>query len=309
MKIAVIVPVCNAAKWLPNFLPALQGQQPAPDAVLFIDSASEDDTVNLVRAAGFPIYGIARQDFNHGGTRQLATQLVQADIYVFLTQDALLQSPDAIANLALPIQQDDSIGISYGRQLPHLDAQPLGAHAREFNYPATSQTKSLSDVDGLGFKTCFASNSFAAYRRAALQNVGGFPRDVICTEDSYVAARMLMSGWKVHYAANACVRHSHDYHLLQQFRRYFDIGVFYGRENWIAENFGSAGGEGLRFFCSEIKYLIKHNAFWLIPYAFFQNVAKVSGYRMGKKEQRLSALMKKLMSMNPNFWSQDGVRR
>lgn len=33
------------------------------------------------------------------------------------------------------------------------------------------------------------------------------------------------------YAATALVHHSHDYKLMDEFHRYFDIGVFYGREH------------------------------------------------------------------------------
>ena len=305
MKVAVIIPVCNAAKWLPQFLPALQAQQPAPDEVLFIDSESDDNTVSILRNAGFAVHAITRRDFNHGGTRRLGSELVAADICVFLTQDALLQSPYAIARLVAPIFEHCDIGVSYGRQLPHRDAGPLGTHARTFNYPGTSHTRSISDAPTYGVKTCFTSDSFCAYRVAALREVGGFPPAVIGTEDAYVAARMLIAGKKIHYAADACVYHSHEYTLVQQFRRYFDIGVFYGREKWIRANFGSAGGEGLRFVASEIAYLMQHHAARQVPYALLQNVAKVLGYRLGKLEPKLPLALKKKFGMNPNFWNQD----
>lgn len=56
--------------------------------------------------------------------------------------------------------------------------------------------------------------------------MGGFPEDVIGSEDAYVAARMLLGGYAVRYATTAEVYHSHDYSVLEEFRRYFDIGVF-----------------------------------------------------------------------------------
>lgn len=304
MKVAVIVPVCNAAKWLPQFLPALQAQRPTPDTVLFIDSASDDNTVPVLRAAGFNVHGISRREFNHGGTRQLGSELVDADVCVYLTQDAILQSPDAIARIVTPFATDAQICISYGRQLPHLDAGPLGTHARTFNYAPTSHTRSYQDATSYGVKTCFTSDSFCAYRLSALREIGGFPTYVIGTEDAYVAARTILAGKKVHYAADACVYHSHDYTLVQQFRRHFDIGVFYGSEHWIRVNFGSASGEGLRFVASEIAYLVQHRVIQLIPYSLLQNAAKILGYRLGKLEQNLPIWLKKKISMNQNFWSQ-----
>ena len=41
-------------------------------------------------------------------------------------------------------------------------------------------------------KTAFNSNSFAAYRRKALKDVGGFPINTILSEDMYVTAKMLL---------------------------------------------------------------------------------------------------------------------
>ena len=113
----------------------------------------------------------------------------------------------------------------------------------------------MADAAELGIKAAFMSNSFAAYRREALMAVGGFPKHVIFAEDMYVAAKMLMAGWKVVYEGSACCRHSHNYTIIEEFRRYFDMGVFHAREPWIRENFGGAGGEGLRYVKSELKYL------------------------------------------------------
>ncbi len=305
MRVAVIVPVCNAEKWLPQFLSALQMQRPTPDTVLFIDSASDDNTVSLLRNEEFPVHCITRCEFNHGGTRRLGSELVGADVCVYLTQDAILHSPDAIEKLVAPFAEDALIGVSYGRQLPHSNAGLIGAHARSFNYPAISHTRALTDAPIFGVKTCFTSDSFCAYRVSALKEIGGFPHCVIGTEDAHVAARLLLAGKKVHYAADSCVYHSHDYTLTKQFRRYFDIGVFYGREHWIRASFGSAGGEGLRFLASEVAYLMQHRAIRLLPYALLQNAAKILGYRLGKLERKLPMSLKMRISMNQNFWSQD----
>lgn len=103
------------------------------------------------------------------------------------------------------------------------------------------------------------------YRRSALEAVGGFPADVIGSEDAYVAARMLLAGWKVQYAASAQVYHSHDYRLMDEFHRYFDIGVFYGREPWIRQAFGDAGGEGKRYVLAELRALREANALHRAP--------------------------------------------
>lgn len=230
MKVALIIPARNAGAHLDRLLPALTAQTLQPDTVLVVDSSSTDDTVSRFRQFGARVEVIAAQQFNHGGTRRWASEQVDADALILLTQDAIPASPQTFANLIQELEEDPRIGLAYGRQLPHPGAGILEAQSRHFNYSPQSRSKSLADAGELGIKTCFSSDSFSVYRRSALQAVGGFPEDVIGSEDAHVAARMLLNGYLVRYAASACVQHSHSYSLMQEFRRYFDIGVFYGRE-------------------------------------------------------------------------------
>jgi rhamnosyltransferase len=222
------------------------------------------------------------------------------DVYVFLTQDACLADEQAIANIVEPFI-DSEMGAVCGRQLPHLDALPLAQHARFFNYPGNVQVKAMTDVPRLGIKTAFISNSFAAYRGDALKAVGGFPVHVILSEDMYVGAKMLMSGWKVTYAGNAQCRHSHNYSITQEFERYFDIGVFQARESWIRQNFGGAGGEGMRYVKSELKFLGLRR-FYLWPSAVVRNAVKLVGYKLGLQEARLPIALKRKLGMYKRYW-------
>lgn len=306
MRTALIIPTYEASPHLDALLPALSAQTFRPDSVLVIDSESTDDTVTRCKSEGFHTKIILRPTFNHGGTRRMATELVKADLYLFLTQDAIPDQHDSLEKLVQPFIENPKLGAAYGRQLPHHGAKPLEAFARAFNYPDTSYTRGMEDAPLYGIKTCFASDSFAAYRAEALQETGGFPPHVICTEDAYVFGRMLLAGWQVRYEASATVRHSHAYTLLQQLKRYFDTGVFYGRERWLAEAFGTAGGEGLRFIRDEIRWLSSHGYACLIPYAFCQNAAKIIGYRLGKLEHKLPLKLKKTLSAFPPFWEQEG---
>ncbi|OGR40378.1 MAG: hypothetical protein A2051_05535 [Desulfovibrionales bacterium GWA2_65_9] len=227
--------------------------------------------------------------------------LEEAEFVVFLTQDAILATPYAINNL-LAAFADPTVGAVCGRQLPHRDAGPIGAHARRFNYPDGGSVRSASDIPALGIKTAFLSNSFAAYRKSALISVGGFPQDVIFGEDMCVAARMILSGWKLAYCADAAVHHSHDYRMAQEFRRYFDIGVMHVREPWLLEKFGKPEGEGMRFVRSETAWLWQH-APQLIPSAWFRTLLKLAGYRLGKMEADLPVWMKRRLGMLHGYWN------
>ena len=300
MKYCVIVPTLNAAADWPRFAPPLLASV-EPEQVLIVDSSSTDDTVDLARAAGFRVHIIRRAEFNHGGTRQLAADLpTDADLLVYLTQDAVLASQDEIASL-LTVFLDPKIAAAYGRQLPRQEATPIERHARLFNYRSTSSVRTLKTREQLGIKSIFISNSFAAYRRDALIAVGGFPRDAIFGEDTITAAKFLLAGWKIAYVAEAQVYHSHGYTWRQDFKRYFDIGVLHARENWLLKEFGSADGEGGRFVRSELSYLWPRY-WWLIPSALIRTALKLVGYRLGRIENRLSLGLKCRLSMHRRFW-------
>ena len=142
-KVGLIVPTLNAGNLWESWLKAFGQQTRKPDCLLVIDSSSSDNTVALARSQGFEVRVIPKSEFNHGGTRQLGVKtLADMDIIVFLTQDALLTNADAIERLVAAFE-DKQVGAAYGRQLPHLNAGPIAAHARLFNYPAESQLRCL----------------------------------------------------------------------------------------------------------------------------------------------------------------------
>ncbi len=302
MKVAVIVPTLNAAGDWQRFSQALLANISA-DMVLILDSESTDGTVELAETAGFQTRLIPREQFNHGGTRQLGVEICpDAEVVVFLTQDAPLADSTAIPTL-LRAFEDSTVGVAYGRQLPRPEANPIEAHARLFNYPEQSSLRVLADREQLGFKSIFISNSFAAYRRTSLMKVGGFRKDVIFGEDTVAAAELLLAGWKIAYVAEAKVYHSHSYTWWQEARRYFDIGVLHAREAWLRREFGGAGREGARFVRSELSHLWL-GAWWLIPSALLRTALKWIAYRLGRMESKLNLYWKRRLSMHPKFWSE-----
>lgn len=301
VRVACIVPTFNGRADLLRLLDSLEVQTAKFD-LFIVDSSSKDGTRELAHSRVKNLTIICSSDFNHGGTRQLMiNRNPNYDIYVFLTQDAYLEDKNAIESLLKPFSNEE-VGAVCGRQLPHLDASPLAQHARIFNYPQTSKIKSFNDAPVLGLKTPFVSNSFTAYRARALVEAGGFPEHVILSEDMYVAAKMLLIGWKIAYSADAQCRHSHNYTIKEEFRRYFDQGVFHGREEWIREHFGGAGGEGIRYVKSELLFLgLTHIHLW--PGSMVRNICKLLAYKLGQKEQNMPIELKKKLGMYKGYWN------
>lgn len=302
MKISFCVLTLNAAATCSAMVGAVLMQTIGADDLLVIDSGSDDGTSEILSRNGFSVHVIPRHTFNHGATRQLAVELSpQADIIIYMTQDAILADCSSLQYL-VDAFADPSVGVAYGRQLPAPKATPIAAHARLFNYPVESYVRTKADIPSCGIKTAFLSNSFAAYRRSALISVGGFPSSVILGEDTMVATKMLINGWKIAYCAEATCYHSHNYTPIKEFQRYFDIGVFHARETWYLLALGDAEGEGKRFVSSELRYLRRHAPTW-IPAALLRSVLKFLGYRLGRLEHYLPRCVKLALSMNRGFWN------
>jgi rhamnosyltransferase len=300
-RVGLVIPTLNAGgRWV-ECLAGIRAQSLMPQRLLVIDSASTDYSVVLAQEAGFEIVRIDRSEFNHGGTRQWAVEyLSDCEIIVFLTQDAILASTDSISEIVLCFD-DPVVAVAYGRQLPHKGATPIESHARVFNYGPRTFKKDTAAAKHLGTKAFFCSNSFAAYNRLILLNLGGFRRDLILGEDMEFAARAIKAGYSNVYCATAPVYHSHDYTLAQIVERYFDIGVFDEKNPWMREQFGSHRGEGLRFIASELRYLAM-SAPLEIPRALFQTAGKLVGYRLGRLERLLPTALKRKLSMLPSYW-------
>ncbi|WP_422741878.1 glycosyltransferase [Mycobacterium sp. WMMD1722] len=301
--VAVIIPTLNAGPYVNDVIAALEMQALPPASVLVIDSGSRDATVERFLEYGAEVVGLGGRKYNHGGTRRYATELrPSAKFYILLTHDAIPANADALVKL-LSAFDDPQVGMAYGRQLPRANANAIERHARIHNYPANSEVRAYEDHKTLGLRVTFCSNSFAAYRAESLRAVGNFPEDSYFAEDQYVAARMLMHGHRVAYCAEACVVHSHSYTVREDFRRYFDVGVWHRRDRWELEEFGKAEGDGIRFVRSELSYLRQHDP-KAIPAAILRTAAKYTGYKLGLMEDRFTPQRKKKLAMQSFYWAQ-----
>lgn len=302
MKVNLYIPTLNGGQRFVELLDMLARQTFPLQRCVVIDSGSTDGTVETARSHGCTVMGLGGEGFDHGGTRQQAIDAYpDADIYCLLTQDAVPADASTLTNLVRAFTNPE-VGVAYGRQRPHSGATLLERHARLFNYPAHSQLRALADASTYGIKTISCSNSFAAYRREALQQVGGFPKGTIMGEDVIVAGRLLLRDWKIAYVAEGCVYHSHPYTAREEFERYFDIGVFHSDNPWIFDAFGRAGGEGWRYTKSEIAYVVRRNPF-LLPAVGCSLLAKWWGYRLGLSYRKLPLKLRKAFSMYKGYWS------
>lgn len=280
-KVAIVIPTCNAGREFASLLTEIAQQSLPIAGKLVIDSSSTDGTADVAGKHGWQVRSIPRAEFSHGGTRQMAVELLPEDIeiVVFLTQDVRLPDRHSLEKLVGSFE-DLQVAAAYGRQLPHEGASIYAAVDREFNYPAVSRIKSMADSKELGIKTAFLSDSFAAYRVQDLRKAGGFPKINIC-EDMYVAGKMLLAGKHIAYVAEAEARHSHEPKLKDMWNRYGAMGRFQRQNPWIKESFGSAGGEGMKLVKYQAERVYREKGIAGVMKILALDLVKFAAYKLG----------------------------
>ncbi len=298
-SVGVVIPALNEEKNLSICLPALLAST-VPLKVILVDSGSTDNTGHIAEDMGIDVLRIEGHQFNHGATREMARQRLNTDVAVMLTADAYITEPTTIEKLLRPILEGKAIA-AYARQIPHDGAGIFEAFPREFNYGDKPQLRGIEDVAAYGVYTFFCSDSCAAYRNQALDQVGGF-KPTLPSEDYFAVAKLLLAGHKVAYVPDAVIRHSHRYNLVEEFQRYFDTGYVRAEQPWVQELVGAAESRGQAFFLELIKRLARSSPH-LIPYAMLQTIVKWLGYRVGYHGHKLPETMKRALSAQNYYWS------
>lgn len=289
MDISVIIPTLNAEHDIEGLLTVLGRQSIQPIEILVVDSASEDRTIELIQKhKGVRLLQIDRQDFNHGGTRDLAMRESRGDFVCFLTQDALPVSDDYLELLVAPMVDDSEIALVSGRQLPKADARRFEQLVRGFNYPDSSSVRSKRDLKKYGIKTFFASDTCSAYRRTAYLECGGFEH-VNTNEDMLMAAKFIASGMKVAYEPRAEVYHSHNLTPSQQFARNRAVGFFLESHADDLMHI-SETGEGGRLVKSVSLQLLREGNFGEFVAFGVDCCARLLGNRAGRRTARKERL-------------------
>lgn len=246
------------------------------------------------------VHHIKKEEFDHGGTRRKAAELTDAEIMVFMTQDALPADRDLIRNLTAPLKEPETAA-AYARQLPNASCSFVERYTRSFNYPDKSSVKSREDLPVYGIKTFFCSNVCAAYRKDVYESLGGFTGHTIFNEDMIYASAVIQHGYRIAYAADAKVIHSHNYTCMQQFRRNFDLGVSQAEYPEVFQT-ASSESEGIRLVKKTFRYICVNGRRRLIPGFVLQSGFKYAGYLAGKNYRRMPARMVRWCSMNKDYW-------
>jgi len=297
----IIIPTYMPDNTLDTLLAGLITQTRVPNRIILMNTRADGYNVERYNEfTGVEVHDIDKKSFDHGGTRDAAARISNADIMVFMTQDAVPADSHLIDKLLEPFD-DDRVGAAYARQLPRDDCHMIERYIRSYNYPDQDQMKSLDDLPKLGIKTYFCSDVCAAYRRDLYTELGGFESPAIFNEDMILASKIIGSGHTIYYASGALVIHSHNYTNMQQYRRNFDLAVSQADHPEIFSGIPSEK-EGKRLVLSAARYVMKAGRPWLVFPLFVSSIYKYLGYRKGMHYQKLSCSRILHCTANPDFW-------
>lgn len=308
MTIDVIIPTYNPDENLTLLLGNLQRQSLLPNKIYILNtlienSNPEDFNAQYKISENIEIRHIESKDFDHGTTRNYGASLSDADCILFITQDAIPADNKMLENLANDL--NENVVLAYGRQIGSSNL-PIEKLSRSFNYPNISYVKSEKDKERLGIKVCFCSNVCALYNRKIFNELNGFPNNNIFNEDMLYAYKVISSGYSIAYVADAKVLHTHNYSLKKNFARYFDQGVSQKQNEEIFDKFSSVN-EGKKQASYIIKGLIQENYYFDVIIFFFQSIAKLSGFFIGKHYKLLPISIRKAFSMNKKYWERKTI--
>lgn len=305
-KVDVMIPVYHPDEKLVRLIEKLNIQTVQPGQVLFMQTMTGDEREDarvreiLETARKGRVEEVPKAEFDHGGTRNRAASLSEAEFMLFLTQDVVPADEFLIENMLQMIDKD-GVATVYGRQLAGDDVGPAEQFTRTFNYPDKSFYKSEKDLERLGIKTYFCSNACAMYRRSVYEQMGGFVLHTIFNEDMIMAAAVIDAGYEIGYAANAVVVHAHRYTYRQQFTRNFDLAVSQRQYHEIFDRVKSES-EGIKLVRATASHLMHTGKWYLIPDLVLQSGFKFLGYRFGKKYDKLPKKVVRAFSMNKGYW-------
>ena len=301
MEVDVLIPVYRPDGKLTELLKRLKMQNYPIHRVILMNTEEKHFPAELTGIWDrVEVYHLAKEEFDHGGTRDRGGRMSTADLVVCMTQDAMPADETLIEELVKPFD-DPEVWAAYARQLPNEDCREVEKYTRSFNYPEQSMVKTKEDLDRLGIKTFFCSNVCAAWRREKYLELGGFVKHTIFNEDMILAGTMIKQGGKIAYCAKAKVIHSHNYSAFQQFHRNFDLAV---SQTMYPEVFGGirSESEGIKLVKKSLSYCIKIGKPWLMIQVVTQSAGKLLGYKMGQRYRSLPMWLILRCTMSPSFW-------
>jgi glycosyltransferase involved in cell wall biosynthesis len=260
-RVSIVIPTLNAGETLEDVLAAIRSQDCDRSwELIAIDSGSTDRTLDRLARHGVRVLRAPPGLFNHGATRNAALAAARGEFAVLLVQDAVPASRRWLQALLQPLISDPTVAGSFARQEPAPDASAVttyylsrwvaaGAAPRTIGPLTRGQFDRMSPADR--HTTCAFDNVCSCVRLSVWRR-HPFATTPIA-EDLEWGRDVLLAGYRLTYAADAVVRHSHERSVAYELQRTYLV------HHRLQELFGLATVPTIRSLIRSVAATVPHN--------------------------------------------------
>lgn len=199
--VSIIIPTFNGASRIGRCLDALLGQKTTPQVeILVVDDGSSDNIAEVVKQYS-DVRLISQANAGPAAARNRGA-LEACDEIVLFTDDDCIPASGWLAAMIAPFEDPDVVGVkgAYRTQQKQLVARFVQIEYED-RYRRMARFSIIDFIDTYS----------AAFRRDKFWEARGFDTDfpVACAEDAELSYRMSARGWKMKFAPDAVVYHTH----------------------------------------------------------------------------------------------------
>jgi GT2 family glycosyltransferase len=208
VQAAVIIPTLNADDALEECLAALDRQTARDFEVIVIDNSGEGRVTHSQ-----PRVLRARSNLGYGAAINWGVRESHADFIAVINDDAVAE-PEWLSSLLETMQSADDIGMCASLVLNAVTGRIDSAGMLLCPDGSTKQRGQGESADAYPAleEAFFPSGSAALYRRAMLDQIGGFDEAFfLYCEDSDLGLRAQWAGWRCVYVPRARVHHRYSH--------------------------------------------------------------------------------------------------
>ncbi|MDD3453717.1 MAG: glycosyltransferase family 2 protein [Bacilli bacterium] len=234
MDIEIICPLYNGQKYINNIIKGINKQKNVNILrTFFILTNTNDESEKILKEKNLNYVKIEPKDFSHSLTREKYALKSKADIIVFISQDIEIVDKLWLYNLTRNIANEE-VAAAYSKQITKYDN--IEKYTRENNYPDYSRIVSIRDMKKLGLNTFFFSDASSAIKTKVFKKLNGYDnKNLPINEDMYFAYKLIKKGYKIKYASDSVVYHSHEFTLKELYNRYKLIGIFFKQNKYLED--------------------------------------------------------------------------
>ena len=200
---SIVVRCLNELSNLKVLVPLLEAQEYKGWEVVFVDSGSDDGTLEFISNLSYlspdkyRIKEISKEDFTFGKSLNLGFTAAQGELVVSLSAHCFPKNKFWLDNILSPFN-NPAVGIVYGKQSAHKETRHSEASVQDAWFGGESRIRS----------TVFLNNGNAAYRKGIWDYIK-FDEHLTGLEDIDFGIKADTLGWKIFFSKESEVEHLH----------------------------------------------------------------------------------------------------